>query len=109
MTQAMADSIEQQCLFSQQDRDHTSFKAVPGNNSGESDKDCEHTAYLDIQDRMRHPVAFWSEMFGDVMHFRQALQQPDSCQFVELVIKEINWHVENQNFKLVKRRKVPIG
>ena len=60
MTQAMAmeDSIEQQGLFSQQDRDHMSFKAVPGDDLGESDEDCEHTAHLDLQDRMRHPVAF---------------------------------------------------
>jgi len=109
MTQAMADSIEQQAIFSQQDKNHSSFKAVPDDDLGESDKDCEHTAHLDLQDRMRHPVAFWSEMCGDVMHFGQALQQPDSRQFVESVIKEINGHVENQNFKLVKRSEVPVG
>jgi hypothetical protein len=40
MTQAMEDSIEKQCLFFQQDRDHTSFKAVPGKNFGESAEDC---------------------------------------------------------------------
>ena len=34
MTQAMADSIEKWGLFSQQDRDHTSFKAVPDNDLG---------------------------------------------------------------------------
>ena len=43
------------------------------------------------------------------MHFGQAMQQPDSRQFVEPVIKEINGHVKNQNFKLVKRSKVPVG
>jgi hypothetical protein len=106
---AMADSIEQQGLFSQQGRDHTSFKAVPGDELGEPDEDCGHTAHLDLQDRMRHPVAFWSELCGDVMHFGQALQQPDSRQFVESVIKEINGHIGNQNFELVKRSKVPVG
>ncbi len=89
MTQAMVESIEHQGLFSKQDRDHTSFKAVPGNNLGDSDKDCEHTAHLDLQDRMWHPVAFWSKMCVDVMHFGQAMQQPDSHQFVESGIKEI--------------------
>ena len=58
---------------------------------------------------MRHPVAFWSEMCGDVMHFGQAMKQPDSHQFVEAVVKEVNGHVENQNFKLVKRSEVPEG
>ena len=99
MTQAMADSIEQQAIFSQQDKNHSSFKAVPDDDLGESDEDCEHTAHLDLQDRMRHPVAFWSEMCGDVMHFGQAQQQPDSRQFVESVIKEINRHVKNQKIQ----------
>ena len=58
---------------------------------------------------MRHPVAFWSEMCGDVMHFGQAMKQPDSHQFVEAVVKEVNGHVDNQNFKLVKRSEVPEG
>ena len=87
MTQTMADYIEQQCLLSQQNRYHTSFKAVPGNNLGDPNKDCEHTAHLYLQDRMQHLVAFLPEMCGDVMHFGQAMQQPDSSQFVESVIK----------------------
>ena len=73
MTQTMADSIEQQNLFSQSDRDVTAFKVTSDNDLGESDEDQEHTAHLSIQDRMRHPVAFWSEMCGDVMHFGQAM------------------------------------
>ena len=103
MTQTMADSIEQQDLFSQSDQDITSFKAISNIDLGESDEDQEHTAHLATQDRMRHPVAFWSEMCGDVMHFGQAMKQPDSHQFVEAVVKEVNGHVDNQNFKLVKR------
>ena len=109
MTQAMADSIEQQDLFSQSDRDITAFKATSTIDLGESDEDQEHTAHLATQDRMRHPVAFWSEMCGDVMHFGQAMKQPDSHQFVEAVVKEVNGHVDNQNFKLVKRSEVPEG
>jgi hypothetical protein len=52
MTQAMADSIEQQDLFSQSDRDITSFKATSNIDLGESDEDQEHTAHLATQDRM---------------------------------------------------------
>ena len=109
MTQAMADSIEQQDLFSQSDRDVTAFEATSDNVFGESDEDREHTAHLSIQDRMRHPVAFWSEMCGDVMHFGQAMKQPDRHQFVEAVVKEVNGHVDNQNFKLIRRSEVPEG
>jgi hypothetical protein len=43
---------------------------------------------------MRHPIAFLSKMLGDVMHLHQALHQPDSRQFVDSVIKEINGHVD---------------
>ncbi len=58
MTQAMADSIEQQDLFSQPGRGPTTFEATFDKDLGESDDDQEHTKHLDIQDRMRHQVAF---------------------------------------------------
>ncbi len=106
MTQAMADSIEQQDLFSQPGRGPTAFEATFDEDLGESDDDQEHTKHLN---RMCHPVAFWSEMCGDIMYFVQAMRQPDCCEFVELVIREVNGHVENQNWQLVKRCDVPAG
>ncbi len=39
----------------------------------------------------------------------QAIEQPDLKQFVDAIVKEVNGHVENQNWKLVKRSKVPVG
>ena len=56
---------------------------------------------------MRHPVAFLAKMCGDIMYFSQAICQPDSQQFAEVIVKEINGHVENQNLCLIKRSKVP--
>ena len=109
MTQAMADSIEEQDLFSQPGRGPTAFEATFDNNLGELDNDQEHTKHLEIQDRMRYPVAFWSEMCGDIMYFAQAIRQPDCREFVESVIRELNGHVENQNWQLVKRCDVPAG
>jgi hypothetical protein len=50
---------------------------------------------------MRHPVAFLSEMFGDIMYFAQAIKQPDRKQFVDAIAKEVNGHVENQNWELM--------
>ena len=65
--------------------------------------------HLTVQDRMRHPVAFLAEMCGDDMYFAQAIKQPDRKQFVEDIIKEVNGHVENQNWNLIKRSKVPVS
>ena len=58
---------------------------------------------------MRHPVAFLAEMCGDVMYFALAIRQPNRKQFVETIVKEVNGHVENQNWNLIKRSKVPVG
>ena len=58
MTQAMADSIEQQDLFSQPGRGPTAFEVTFDEDLEESDDDQEYTKHLDIQDRMRNQVAF---------------------------------------------------
>jgi hypothetical protein len=50
---------------------------------------------------MRHPTAFLAVMIGDVMYLHQALHQPDSKEFVEAVIKEVNGHVDNNHWKLI--------
>ena len=53
-----------------------------------------HDAHLFLQDHMWHPIAFLSKMMGNIMHLHQVLCQPDSCQFVDSVIKEINGRVD---------------
>ena len=58
---------------------------------------------------MRHPVAFLAEMCGDIMYFAQAIKQPDRKKIVDAIVKEVNCHVENQNWELIKRSKVPVG
>ena len=58
---------------------------------------------------MRHPVSFLAEMSGDIMYFAQAIKQPDRKQFVEAIVKEVNGHVENRNWELIKRSNVPVG
>ncbi len=88
------------------------FVANEATNNGkleESAADREHTCHLSIQDRMRHPVAFLAEMFGDIMYFAQAIKQPDRKQIVDAIAKEVNDHVDNQNWELIKRSKVPVG
>ncbi len=48
-------------------------------------------------------------MMGDIMYLQQALKQPDAKEFVQAVIKEVNGHVDSNNwtFRKRKRSKVP--
>ncbi len=56
---------------------------------------------------MRNPVAFHTEMMGDVMYLQQALSQPDAKEFVEAIIQEVNGHVGCNNWTLREGFKVP--
>jgi hypothetical protein len=51
---------------------------------------------------MRNPIAFHAEMMGDIMNLQQALGQPDAKEFVQAVVKEINGHVDSNNWTLKK-------
>ena len=66
-----------------------------------------HDKHLALQDRMRNPIAFHAEMVGDIMYYHQAMRQPDSEEFKKAVVKEINGHVDNGNWELIKRSEVP--
>ncbi len=46
-------------------------------------------------------------MMGDIMYLQQVLQQPDAKEFVQAVVKEINGHVDCDNWTLKKRNEVP--
>jgi hypothetical protein len=46
-------------------------------------------------------------MMGEVMHMHQAHWQPNACQFVDLVIKEINGHVNRKHWVVTPRSEVP--
>ncbi len=48
-------------------------------------------------------------MMGDVMYLHQALHQPDSKEFVEAVIKEVNGHIDNNHWKFIPHTEVPEG
>ncbi len=41
------------------------------------------------------------------MYFHQALQQPNTNEFVKAVVKEVNGHVDNHNWEVVRRSDVP--
>ncbi len=58
-----------------------------------------HNSNVDLQDCMRHPIAFLAEMMRDIIYLHQTLGQPDSREFVEAVIKEVNDHINNDHWK----------
>jgi hypothetical protein len=56
---------------------------------------------------MGNPILFHAEMMGDIMYYDQALQQPDAKQFTNAIVKEVNGHVDNKHWTLVKQKDVP--
>ncbi len=56
---------------------------------------------------MRNPTAFCAEMMGTIIYLQQVLRQPNAMEFVQAVIKEVNGHVDCNNWTLQKRSKVP--
>ena len=66
-----------------------------------------HDEWLELQERMRNPIAFHAEMMGDIMYYHQAMRQSDASQFTDAVVKEVNGHVEMGNWQLIRREQVP--
>jgi hypothetical protein len=102
MSRAMAEPVSQREFIGNDKMNYMAAQAV-------TEHDCNraHNENLSLQDRMRHPIAFLSEMLGDVMHLHQALRQPDSRQFVDSVIKKNNGHVNQKHWEVTPRADVP--
>jgi len=73
----------------------------------QSTLETEHDKTLEMEERMRNPVAFAAEMMGDIMYFHQAMRQPDSDRFVDALVKEINAHVDHENWEVVTMDEKP--
>jgi hypothetical protein len=70
-------------------------------------EDLFHDSRLELQECMRNPIAFHAESMGHIMYLQQALRQPDAKEFVQAVIKDVNGHVDCNNWTLKKRSEVP--
>ena len=55
---------------------------------------------------MCNPIAFHAEMLYDIMYFHQALKQTNASNFVQAVVKEVNGHVDNKHWELIKHSNV---
>jgi hypothetical protein len=73
----------------------------------ETPEDLFHNYHLDLQEGMQNQIVFHAEMMGDIMYYDQALQQPDAKQFANGIVKEVNGHVDNKHWPLVKQKDVP--
>jgi hypothetical protein len=104
MSRAMAESVSQRDFYGKEKMHYMASQAECKHNY-----DRLHDSHINLQDCMRHPIAFLAEMMGDVMYLRQALRQSDSKEFVEAVIKEVNGHVDNDHWKLIPHTGVPEG
>jgi hypothetical protein len=104
MSRAMAESVSQRDFYGKEKMHYMASQAVC-----KHDYDRLHDSHLNLQDHMHHPIAFLAEMTGDVMYLHQALCQPNSKEFVEAVIKEVNGHVNNDHLKLIPHMEVPEG
>ena len=103
MSRRMADSVSQRNFYGNSNMHYMANQST----IGETEEDLFHDSHLELQERMRNPIAFHAEMMGDIMYLHQALRQPDAKEFVTAVVKEINGHVENENWELVPRDTVP--
>lgn len=65
--------------------------------------------HLSLQEGMHHPIDFHAKMMDCIMHLHQAWQQPNAPQFVQTMICEINGHIKNDYWRLMKQEKVSRG
>jgi hypothetical protein len=102
MSQRMGESVSQQDFYRNQGMHYMASQAT----TGDMDDDLFHIAHLQLQEHMRNLIMFHVEMMGDIMYLQQALKQPDAKEFVRAVIKEVNGHMDSNNWTLQKQSKV---
>jgi hypothetical protein len=105
MSQRMAESTSQRGFFGNADMHYMAHQ--PTTSCDETPEDLFHDQHLELQERMQNPIAFHAKMMGDIMYYHQALQQLDAKQFADAVVKEVNGHVDNKHWELVKQEEVP--
>jgi hypothetical protein len=63
-------------------------------------EDLIHISHHQLQERMRSPVTFHAEMMGGTIYLQHVLRQPDAKEFIQTVIKEVNGHMDCNNWNL---------
>jgi hypothetical protein len=99
----MADSVSQRDFYGTKNMHYMAQPSI----IRETPDELFHDAHLELQERMKNPIAFHAKMVGDIMYLQQALRQHDAKQFVDAIVKEVNGHVENGHWELVPQDTVP--
>ena len=107
LSRTMQQSIAQKDFYGKRGMHYMAASAMDSSDLTFDDEDAFHDWHLDLQERMTDPIAFHAEMMGDIMYLHQALRQPDASEFVKAIVKEVNCHVENKNWQLIRRDEVP--
>ncbi len=102
MSRAMADSVSQRDFYGSSNMHYMAHLSVLSD-------DELHDQHLELQERMRSPIAFHAEMMGDIMYYHQAMKQPDASEFANACVKEVNGHIQAKRWKVIHRSKVPDG
>ena len=104
MSRAMAESVSQRDFYGNK---NMYYMANQGIAHEQTEADLFHDSHLELQERMENPMAFHAEMMGDIMYYHQAIKQPDAQEFVKAVVNEVEAHVRNKHWELVRRDQVP--
>ncbi len=104
MSRKMADSTAERNFYGTAGMHYMANQSLL---TGKTPEDLFHDQHFELQERMRNPIAFHAKIMGDIMYFQQALQQPNAEHFIKAVIKEVNGHVDNDHWALVKQDTVP--
>jgi hypothetical protein len=70
MSRHMSDSVSQRDFYGPRNMHSMAHKST----IGESDDKLFHDLHLELQERMRNPIMFHTEMMGDIMYLNQALR-----------------------------------
>ena len=68
-----------------------------------------HDWFLQEEENMSQPVAYANKDIGNIIYYHEAVNQPDTIEFAKAIIKEINGHVDNDDWELVHKNTVPEG
>jgi hypothetical protein len=68
-----------------------------------------HDGGYQIEEDLDDPIACLASTNPDIMYYDQALKEPDSKQFEEAMLKEVQDHTENEHWVITNRKDVPEG
>ena len=66
-----------------------------------------HDDKLDLENQIiSNLLAFLAKSVGYTMYFNPVINQPDSHQFIDVIIKEVDGHTERKHWAMITRSEV---